>query len=114
MTIKDIMREDFIDFIYKPLELDKQISMSDIEMMIDGDQITVNINFGRVDDGEYVLERKKGTLYFYRKGYFGKFIIYSNNGIEEVISARNFKKGKFSASGALAHTEKFPRFFAKS
>ncbi|ADU23805.1 hypothetical protein [Ruminococcus albus] len=116
MTIKEVMREDFLDFVYKPYELYKQVSMSDIEKMIDGEKITVELKFGRVNDGEYILERKKGTLYFYRKGYFGKAIIYSKNGIEAVISDRNFQKGliKCHATGVIAHTESFPRFFAKN
>lgn len=113
MTIKAIMQKDFIDFIYKPLKLHQQVSMSDIEMMSDGDRIPVVLNFGYAFDGEYVLERRKGTLYFFRDGYFGKYIIYSKKGIEEIITEKKFREGKFSASGAVFHTEKFPRFFAK-
>lgn len=64
MTIKEVMREDFLDFVYKPYELYKQVSMSDIEKMIDGEKITVELKFGRVNDGEYILERKKVRYIF--------------------------------------------------
>lgn len=112
MTIKEMMWQEFKDSIYYPLGLGGQIWFSDIIAMCDGDKISVTLNLGKVDDGEYILERKKGTLYFYRAGHFGKILIYNKEGLVASLTEKQFLKSRYT--GAVAHTEKFPRFFAKN
>lgn len=112
MTIKEMMWQEFKDSIYYPFGLGGQIWFGDIIAMCDGDRISVTLDLGKVDDGEYILERKKGTLYFYRAGHFGKILIYNKEGLVASLTEKQFKKN--SVMGAVSHTLKFPRFFAKN
>ena len=113
MTIKEMMWRYFKDTVYYPFELGNQVWFGDITSMSDGDKISVTLDLGKLDDGEYIIERKKGTLYFYRAGHFGKVLIYTKDGLIASLTENQFKKSK-GLSGALAYTKKFPRFFAKN
>ena len=107
------MRKAFEDEVYRPLELGSQVWIGDITSMADGDKILIKLNFGKVDDGYYIIERKKGTLYFYRMGHFNKILIYKKGELIASLTKNQFKKRK-GLSGALSYTKRFPRFFAKN
>jgi hypothetical protein len=111
MTIKEIMREDFKDSLYNPL-LSKYVEWFDILILEDGDKIEVNLTAGKLDDGLYILERKGATLYFYRAGHFNKILLLNNDGIFS-YTPNQFMKIR-GMSGAVIHTKKYPRFFAKN
>lgn len=109
-TVKDVMRENFIASLYKPL-LSKYVDWLDIICMNEGDKIKVNITEGKLDDGIYILERKGASLFFYKSGFFKKILIVNQEGILS-FTYNQFKKAT-GVSGAIIKTKQWQRFFAK-
>lgn len=109
-TYKELMREDFVDSLYRPL-LSKYVDWLDVICLCDGEKIEVNLNEGKIDDGIYYLERRNASLFFYRAGHFKKILIANKEGIFSFTSTQ-FKKAKIS--GCMITTQQWKRFFAKN
>lgn len=110
MTIKDLMRQDFEDSLYRPL-LSKYVNWLDVICLYDGEKIEVNLSEGKLDDGLYILERRGASLFFYREGHFKKILIVNNDGIFS-YTPKQFMKAKCMTGGIIT-TRQWQRFFAK-
>ncbi len=110
-TIKEFMRDDFYESLYKPL-LSKYVALLDIICLMDGERIEVNLNEGKIDDGLYYLERRNASLFFYRAGHFKKILIINNDGIFS-YTPNQLKKAK-GVSGGVIKTKQWQRFFAEN
>lgn len=110
-TYKELMRQDFVDSLYRPL-LIKYVDWLDVISLYDGQKIEINLNDGKLDDGLYILERRGASLFFYRAGHFKRILIVNKDGIFS-YTPKQFVKSN-GISGAILTTKQWKRFFAKN
>ena len=113
MTIKELMQDEF-RILYNRLRLSEQVDWFDILLLNNRESITVNLRFGKIDDGEYVIERRGAKLCFYRKGYFNKVLLYTQEGdiIAFTPKTRNKAYKEVKTSAVEVSMKSYPRFFA--
>ena len=113
MTIKELMQDEF-RFLYNRLRLSEQVDWFDILLLNNRESITVNLDFGKVDDGEYVIERRGAKLCFYRKGYFNKILLYTQEGDLIACTPKTLYKAhkKVKTSAVETSMKSYPRFYA--
>ena len=113
MTIKESMQNEF-RILYNRLRLSEQVDWFDILLLNNRESITVKLDFGKVDDGEYVLERRGAKLCFYRKGYYNKILLYTKEGdlIACTPKAQNKAYKEVKTSAVEVSMKSYPRFFA--
>ena len=113
MTIKELMQDEF-RILYNRLRLSEQVDWFDILLLNNRESITVKLDFGKVDDGEYVLERRGAKLFFYRKGFCNKILFYTADGELIACTAKTYKEAlkKVKTPAVETSTKIYPRFFA--
>ena len=113
MTIKELMQDEF-RILYNRLRLSEQVNWFDILLLNNRESITVNLRFGKIDDGEYVIERRGAKLCFYRKGYFNKVLLYTQEGDIIACTPKTLSKAvkKVKTSAVQTSMQSYPRFFA--
>ncbi|MBQ9868809.1 MAG: hypothetical protein IJM32_04055 [Ruminococcus sp.] len=112
-TIKELMQDEF-RFLFNRLRLSEQVDWFDILLLNNRESITVKLDFGKVDDGEYVLERRGAKLCFYRKGYFNKILLYTQEGDLIACTPKTLNKAhkKVKTTAVEVSMKSYPRFFA--